>query len=141
MKKNKLMMIMIILLVAITLVGAVAVVVVMKFTGNDSKEPTIDQVIESSVDIPQMTTNLASGDYLRISLKVQTDSKKAKEELQKRDFQVKNIVVEELSEMKSDDLKGKEGKIKFQETLKKRINSLMQDGKVVQVYITEALLQ
>lgn len=135
------MMIMIILLVAITLVGAVAVVVVMKFTGNDSKEPTIDQVIESSVDIPQMTTNLASGDYLRISLKVQTDSKKAKEELQKRDFQVKNIVVEELSEMKSDDLKGKEGKIKFQETLKKRINSLMQDGKVVQVYITEALLQ
>lgn len=132
---------MIILLVAITLVGAVAVVVVMKFNGDNSKEPTIDQVIESSVDIPQMTTNLASGDYLRISLKIQTDSKKAKEELQKRDFQVKNIVVEELSEMKSDDLKGKEGKVKFQETLKKRINSLMQDGKVVQVYITEALLQ
>lgn len=132
---------MIVLLVAITLVGAVAVVVVMKFTGDNGKEPSIDEVVKASVDIPQMTTNLASGDYLRISLKIQTDSKKAKEELQKRDFQVKNIVVEELSEMKSDDLKGKEGKVKLEEKLKERINSLMQDGKVVQVYITEALLQ
>lgn len=73
-----------ILLVAITLVGAIAVVVILKVTGEDKeKELTIDEVLEASVDIPQMTANLASNDFIRISFKIQTDSVKAKEELEK----------------------------------------------------------
>ncbi|MCS0787209.1 flagellar basal body-associated protein FliL [Cytobacillus pseudoceanisediminis] len=142
MKNNKLLMIMLMMLVAITLVGAIALVIVMKFSGDDeSKEPTIDDVLEASVDIPQITANLASDDYIRISFKIQTENKKAKEELQKRDFQVKNLIIQELSEMKAEDIQGKEGQIKLQEDLKTKINGLMQEGKIVQVYITESLLQ
>ena len=142
MKKNKLLMIMLFLLIAITLVGAVALVVVMKYTdGAEEKEPSIEEVLEASVDINQITTNLASDDFIRISFKVETDSRKAKEELEKRDFQVKNIIIQELSEKKAEDLQGKEGKISLQEDLKSKINSLMQNGKVESVYITESLLQ
>ncbi|WP_264737201.1 flagellar basal body-associated protein FliL [Cytobacillus firmus] len=142
MKNNKLFMIMLMMLVAITLVGAIALVIVMKFSGDDeTKEPTIDEVLEASVDIPQVTANLASDDYIRISFKIQTENKKAKEELQKRDFQVKNLIIQELSEMKAEDIQGKEGQIKLQEDLKTKINGLMQEGKIVQVYITESLLQ
>lgn len=142
MKNNKLVMIMLIILIAITLVGAVALVVVMKFTGEKTeKEPSIEEVLEASVDIPQITTNLASDDLIRISFKVQTDNKKAKEELEKRDFQVKNIIIEELSEKNADELQGKEGKQSLQDDLKTKINSLMQEGKVEKVYITESLLQ
>jgi flagellar protein FliL len=142
MKNNKLLMIMLFLLIAITLVGAVALVVVMKYTdGAEAKEPSIEEVLEASVDINQITTNLASDDFIRISFKVQTDSKKAKEELEKRDFQVKNIIIQELSEKKAEDLQGKEGKISLQDDLKSKINSLMQNGKVESVYITESLLQ
>ncbi|EWG11964.1 flagellar basal body-associated protein FliL [Cytobacillus firmus] len=142
MKNNKLLMIMLMMLVAITLIGAIALVLVMKFSGdNETKEPTIDEVLEASVDIPQVTANLASDDYIRISFKIQTENKKAKEELQKRDFQVKNLIIQELSEMKSEDIQGKEGQIKLQEDLKTKINGLMQEGKIVQVYITESLLQ
>ncbi|AGX03871.1 MULTISPECIES: flagellar basal body-associated protein FliL [Bacillus] len=142
MKNNKLLMIMLFLLIAITLVGAVALVVVMKYTdGAEEKEPSIEEVLEASVDINQITTNLASDDFIRISFKVETDSKKAKEELEKRDFQVKNIIIQELSEKKAEDLQGKEGKISLQEDLKSKINSLMQNGKVESVYITESLLQ
>ncbi|UOE57164.1 flagellar basal body-associated protein FliL [Bacillus sp. CMF12] len=142
MKNNKLLMIMVMMLVAITLVGAIALVIVMKFSGDDeTKEPTIDEVLEASVDIPQVTANLASDDYIRISFKIQTENKKAKEELQKRDFQVKNLIIQELSEMKAEDIQGKEGQIKLQEDLKTKINGLMQEGKIVQVYITESLLQ
>jgi flagellar FliL protein len=133
---------MLMMLVAITLVGAIALVIVMKFSGDDeTKEPTIDDVLEASVDIPQITANLASDDYIRISFKIQTENKKAKEELQKRDFQVKNLIIQELSEMKAEDIQGKEGQIKLQEDLKTKINGLMQEGKIVQVYITESLLQ
>lgn len=43
--------------------------------------------------------------------------------------------------MKAEDIQGKEGQIKLQEDLKTKINGLMQEGKIVQVYITESLLQ
>ena len=39
-----------------------------------------------SVDIKEITTNLASNDFIRISFKIQTDSKEAKEELRKEIF-------------------------------------------------------
>ncbi len=131
-----------ILLVAITLVGAIAVVVILKVTGEDKeKELTIDEVLEASVDIPQMTANLASNDFIRISFKIQTDSVEAKEELEKRDFQVKNIIILELSEKTAADLKGKEGQQKLENDLKTKISEIMQEGKVEHVYITESLLQ
>lgn len=139
--KSKLLTISLILLVTITLVGVLALIVVLKFNEEEVKEPSIDEVIEASVDVPEITTNLLSGDYIRISFKVQTDSKKAKEELEKRDFQVKNIIIEELSEMKSDQLQGKEGKQELETTIKDKANSLMQEGKVEEVYITSYMIQ
>ncbi|WP_442599507.1 flagellar basal body-associated protein FliL [Neobacillus sp. D3-1R] len=142
MKNNKLLMIMVVLLVAIALVGAIALTIVLKMSDEGKeKEPTIEEVLKTTVDVEEITTNLATNDFIRISFKIQTDGKKAKEELEKRDFQVKNIIIQELSEKKVEDLQGKEGKQKLEETLKVDINKLMQEGKVVKVYITQSLLQ
>lgn len=133
---------MVVLLVAIALVGAVALTVVLKMSNDGKeKEPTIEEVLKTSVDVEEVTTNLASDDFIRMSFKIQTDSKKAKEELEKRDFQVKNIIIQELSEKKAEELQGKDGKLKLEQALKEDINSLMQEGKVVKVYITQSLLQ
>ena len=131
-----------ILLVIIALVGAVAIIMLLN-TNNQSKssEPTIDEVLEMSVDIKEITTNLASNDFIRISFKIQTDSKKAKEELQKRDFQVNNIIILELSGLEVEEIQGKEGQLKLEETLKTKINEILQEGKVQKVYITQFLLQ
>ncbi|YBZ92305.1 flagellar basal body-associated protein FliL [Bacillus sp. AK031] len=142
MMKNKMITITLILLVTITLVGVLALIVLLKFNDDEeAKEPSIDEVIEASVDVPEITTNLLNGAYIKISFKVQTDSKEAKEELEKRDFQVKNIIIEELSELKSDELQGKEGKQKLENTIKEKANSLMQEGKVEKVYITSYMIQ
>lgn len=141
MKNNKLVMIMLIILIAITLVGAVAVVVVLKMTGEqEAKEPTIDEILEASVDIPEITTNLAGDSFIRISFKIQTDSKKAMEEVTKRDFQVKNIIIHTLSEKTPEQVQGSEGQTQLENELKDQINELMQEGKVEQVYITGSLL-
>ncbi len=141
--KNKMLMIMLILLVTITLVGVIALVVILKFSGEEekAKEPTIDEVIEASVDIPEMTTNLLSNDYIRISFKIQTDSVEAKEELAKREFQVKNIIIEELSEVEASAIQGKEGKQNIENIIKENVNSLMQEGMVEKVYITSMMIQ
>ena len=133
---------MFILLVIIALVGAVASIMLLN-TNNQSKgsEPTIDEVLEMSVDIKEITTNLASNDFIRISFKIQTDSKDAKEELEKRDFQVNNIIILELSGLEVEEIQGKEGQLKLEETLKTKINEILQEGKVQKVYITQFLLQ
>lgn len=132
---------MLIMIVVIALAGAGAVYYFLQKNGSASKDPSIDDVIKTSVDISGLTTNLATSNYVKMSFKIQTDSKAAKDELTKREFQVRNIMIEELSDTKEEDLQGKTGKIKLEETLKKRINQIMQDGKVVQVYITDSLLQ
>ena len=133
---------MFILLVIIALVGAVAIIMLLNTNnqGKDSK-PTIDEVLEMSVDIKEITTNLASNDFIRISFKIQTDSKDAKEELEKRDFQVNNIIILELSGLEVEEIQGKEGQLKLEETLKTKINEILQEGKVQKVYITQFLLQ
>ena len=133
---------MFILLVIIALVGAVAIIMLLNTNnqGKDSK-PTIDEVLEASVDIKEITTNLASNDFIRISFKIQTDSKDAKEELEKRDFQVNNIIILELSGLEVEEIQGKEGQLKLEETLKTKINEILQEGKVQKVYITQFLLQ
>ncbi|WP_299740864.1 flagellar basal body-associated protein FliL [Rossellomorea sp. y25] len=140
--KNKALTIMMILLVTITLVGVIALVVILKFSGDEeTKEPSIEEVIENSVDIPETTTNLMSNDFIRISFKIQTDSKKAKSELEKRNFQVNNIIIEELSELKAEELQGKKGKELIETRVKDKVNSLMQEGMVERVYITSMMIQ
>lgn len=141
MKNNKLLTIMLIILVTITLFGVIVVVLLTQLNKEKPDGPTIDEIIESSVDIPEITTNLADGSFVRITLKIQASDKKVGEELFKRDFQVKNIVIQELSEMEEEALEGKQGKITFQDAIKSQVNELMQEGEVTQVYITSYVLQ
>lgn len=138
MKNNKLLSIMLIILVTITLFGVVALVVVNQFSkdATTTSAPSIDEIIEQSVDVPEYSTNLADKHYVQLSLKIQTNSKDAAEELTKREFQTKDILLEVLSEMTSEDLEGKKGKELLTNTLKAKFNGLMQNGEVQKVYIT-----
>lgn len=142
MKNNKLVMSLVIMLGIVILAAAAAVFFLMRGQAEGGpKELGIDEVLESSVDVEEITANLATDDYIRVSFKIQTDSKKAKEELEKRDFQTRNVIIYELSEKKAEDLQGKDGKLLLEDTIKDKLNGVMQEGKVVKVYITEALLQ
>ncbi|KGR92068.1 flagellar basal body-associated protein FliL [Ureibacillus massiliensis 4400831 = CIP 108448 = CCUG 49529] len=140
---NKLLTVMLIILVTITLIGVVIFVLLTQFNNQKAAtgEPTIDEILEASIDVPEMTTNLADDSFVRLQLKIQTDSKKAAEELTKRDFQIKDIIIQELSELTEEDLQGKQGKIFLQSTIKTQLNELMQVGTVEQVYITSYIIQ
>ena len=140
--KNKVLIITLIVLVCITLVGIIFLTLYLTL-GKDQvdKDPTIDEIVEASVDIPEITTNIGSRQFIRISLKIQTENKVAAEELSKREFQVKNIVIQELSEMTSENLEGKAGKKAFEDALKSYLNPLMQTGKVERVYIVSYIIQ
>ena len=141
--QNKLINTMLIILLFIFLLGIVVLVTVNVFYGNsdDYKEPSIDEVLKYSVDFNEMTTNLKSGGYVRVQYKIQTDSKKAKSELEKRTFQLENIVIHAIADKVASDFSGGEGMVELEEEIKFQLNSIMQEGKVVQVYTTRFLLQ
>lgn len=143
MKNNKGLMMILIALVMVVLIGVVGIVLWLNFSKGDaaSKEPSIDEVIEQTVEFDEITTNLNSRQFIRLSLTIETDSKKAAEELEKRKFQVNSKVIKELSEMSPEDFEGKAGKQAFEETIKAQINPLMQEGEVTQVYIVSYIIQ
>lgn len=113
----------------------------MKGTEAAGGKPTADEIVENSVEIPEITTNLLNGDYIRISFTIQTDGKKAKEELEKRNFQVENVIIKKLSGLEAKDLEGTEGKVKLEKDLKESLSDFMEEGKIIQVYITSTIIQ
>ncbi|MGM9927521.1 MAG: flagellar basal body-associated protein FliL [Bacillus sp. (in: firmicutes)] len=142
MKNNKLLTVLLVILVSITLVGVIALVMILNTDGSKAANgKSIDDIVKASVEIPEITTNLANNDFIKISFMVETDSKKGKEELEKRMFQVNNIIIEELSEFSAEQFEGKQGKVNLQDKLKKRINGIMQDGTIEHVYITSSIIQ
>ena len=76
-----------------------------------------------------------------LQMKIQTDSEDAAKELAQRIYQVNNIAIQELSELTEEDLKGKQGKILFEKAIKAKMNELMQEGEIQQVYITSFIVQ
>ena len=141
--KNKLISKMIIILLSLTLIGSIAVIVTLKYTEQASTEkgPSIDDVIKASVDVTDIKTNLKSNNYISISFKIQMDSKKAAEELQKRDFQVRDIIIKRLSDMSAKDFEGVQGLSTLETDIAKQIDQLMENGHVVKIYTTSKVLQ
>ena len=140
--RNKLMAAGAILMAVIILLGAGAVFYYIKYINNESQEElSVEQVIKHSVEVPEITTNLNDDTLIQISFMIETDGKKAREELEKREFQIKDIVINELSEIDADQLKGKKAKQDLEDKLTEQIDGLMQEGRIVQIYTTSSILQ
>ncbi len=124
--------------------AAVATLVIVPNVMNQqaaSAEPTIDEIVAQSYQTEQMTTNLLSNDFVRASFSVHVDSKEALKEIEKRDFQIENIILRTLSGKESADLAGPEGMEGLEKELKSQIDKLMQTGSVVHVYTTAWVIQ
>ncbi|MDR7072148.1 flagellar basal body-associated protein FliL [Fictibacillus barbaricus] len=142
MGKNKAVTIMVSMLLAISILGGAGYFAFKHFsTKTEAAEPTADDLKDLMVETEEITTNLADQAYIKIKFNIETDSSDAKEELEKRLFQVNNLIIYEISNMKTADLSGQKGFIHLQNVLKEKISSLMQEGKIVRVYITQKIIQ
>ncbi|MGY5349385.1 flagellar basal body-associated protein FliL [Bacillus subtilis] len=130
-----------IILIVIGALGAAAYFVLGGKSEKSEAKKSIDEIVASSVDVEEITTNLKSDNIIRLAIKLETDSDKSKEELEKRDFQVKDAVISLLADTNADQIEGDKGKETFKKELKDKINSYLQEGKVEKVYITSFNLQ
>ncbi|TDQ39655.1 flagellar basal body-associated protein FliL [Aureibacillus halotolerans] len=133
-----------VLVLVIVIVLLIGVFAWLMFFDNEPKvnaEPTIDEIVTWSYATEEMTTNLHSGEYVKAQFTIETDSEKAKKELEKRGFQVKNVLIHQFAGMEEADFKEANSIAALEETLKKKLGALLDHGHVVNVYTTSFVLQ
>jgi flagellar FliL protein len=138
---SKVMKLIVSILIVLTVISIGAVFYVLNVSGEqkEDKEPTLDEVIANSYETSQITGDLKDGSFVRLQFKVITDSEKAKIEAEKREFQLKNILIKEL--VKMDEASFNAGLSELEKMLVTKMNELMKDGKIIDVYTIDKVLQ
>src|SRR5699024_8074610 len=102
-------------------------------------EQSIDDMNEFSYSTPEITTDLDDGRFVRIQFLIITDGKKAVKEVEKREFQIKNLLIKEISVMTEEDFTS--GLTDLEKKLKSNLNEIMESGKITDVYTVNKILQ
>lgn len=138
---NRLLKTMMISLTVLIVVGITGFIIFINITNEDAKgEPlSIDEINEYSYETPEVTTDLKDGKFVRIQFQIVTDGKKALKEVEKREFQIKNILIKELAVMSEEDFKA--GLTDLEATMQSKLNEVMTDGSITDVYTISKILQ
>lgn len=126
----------------IIIIAAVILGVFFFVSNNDSSassEQSIDDMNEFSYETAEITTDLKDGRFVRIQFRIITDGKKATKEIEKRDFQIENILIKEISQMNEADFTSGLNAVEI--TLQDNINEVMTDGEITDVYTIKKILQ
>ncbi|WP_234400712.1 flagellar basal body-associated FliL family protein [Virgibacillus senegalensis] len=131
----------VVILLVLVIGGAAGMVFVLTADGeeNQSDEQSLDEMVEYSFQTEEMSTDLEDGSFVRIQFQIVADSEKAKEEVEKREFQTQNILIKELAKMDRDAFK--EGLSNLESIMKDKLNEVMHEGKIVDVYTIQKVLQ
>ncbi len=128
-------------LTVILIIGISAFVVVQYVNSDEQsgKTSSIDKMEEYSYETPEITTDLKDGNFVRIQFQIITDGKDAKKEIEKRDFQIKNILIKELATLEEKDFQS--GLDDLEKHVKTKLNEVMTTGKITDVYTISKILQ
>lgn len=103
------------------------------------KSNPIDDLVKYSYETPEITTDIQGGSFVRIQFQIVTDGKKAVNEISKRDFQLQNILIKELAHLTeaefTTELSG------LEKNVEKKLNKLMTEGTITDVYTVKKILQ
>ncbi|MBO1003799.1 flagellar basal body-associated protein FliL [Pseudogracilibacillus auburnensis] len=138
---NSLAKTMITSLVILLVIGVAALIIVLNFNKGSTKGEgrSIDEMNEYSYETPEVTTDLKDGKFVRIQFQIIADGKKGLKEVEKREFQIKNILIKELAVMTEEDFKT--GLSDLEATLQSSLNEVMTDGDITDVYTVSKILQ
>lgn len=129
------------ILTTLVVAAIVAVVIVVNFIKDDTVDETqtIDEMNQYAYTTPEVTTDLEDGSFVRIEFEIITDGKKSLKEVDKREFQIKNLLIKELSVMSESDFNA--GLSDLESDMKDNLNELMEDGEITDVYTVSKVLQ
>lgn len=108
----------------------------------EGKKLTSAQVKEQTVEIKEILTNLADKDrVVKASFAFELDNKKAKAEFEDLNFKMKGIVNQTLSDMKAEQIQGSKGQEYLISVMMNKINGILSQGKLKQIWVTDFIVQ
>jgi len=102
---------------------------------------TAEELLKYTVEVEEITTNLHGKGFAQLKFQLQADSTKAKDELQYRKIQIRHLIIQTLSSVTLEDLKGEKGIAKLEQSVQSQINQMMESGHVLKIFSTKLLLQ
>ncbi|BAU27677.1 flagellar FliL protein [Aneurinibacillus soli] len=147
--KNKLINMMIILLIAVTLLGVVAFVLwqtylkpapAAKSDQQEIQQMSATEFQKVTFETDEIRTNLIDGKLILAKFAIQAENEKTRQELELRKPQVIHIIITTLSSMKPEDIQGAGGIAKMEDAIKKGLNPLLTEGKVLKVITTHKII-
>ena len=127
------------ILIVVALIAVVAIVYINSDTSSADDGLSIDEMNEFSYITPEVTTDLKDGRFVRVQFQLVADSKDGLKEVEKREFQIQNILIKELSVMTEEDFNA--GLSDLESTLKTKLNELMEEGQIAEVYTVNKIMQ
>jgi flagellar FliL protein len=108
----------------------------------DVRHPSIDEINKDlTVSTGEITTNIQDNHFIKVDFNIQVSNKQARDELQKRSFQMKNAVIYVVSDLTAGKIQHQQGIANLEYQIKNRINGFLQSGTVTHVYTTEKIVQ
>ncbi|OEH85828.1 hypothetical protein BHU72_03340 [Desulfuribacillus stibiiarsenatis] len=146
--QNKLLNISLIILIAISLFAIVGILAYMLiYDGSQPEEEeqpkpyTGAEVQELTLTTEKLTTNLADGRLIILSLSFMAENKKSKDELQQRMVQVKDMLITSLHSQTRKDFETTEGLEAYKLLILQRTNELLDKGTIVDVFYIDKVIQ
>jgi flagellar FliL protein len=143
--RNKLLNIVLIMIIAVALLGIVGIVayktVIVPAAGQEEDVPSAKELLESQFEVGKMTTNLAGDALIQATISIQGDSAEAKEELEQRKAQIKDIINTVLHTTTQADIEKPDGFQQLKVRLVEEMNKVMLEGKVTNIYISDIVVQ
>ena len=102
---------------------------------------TAEELLKYTVEVEEITTNLHEKGYAQLNFHLQADSTKAKDELQYRRMQIRHLIIQTVSSLTLEDLKGEKGIASLEHSIQTQINEIMESGHVLKIFTTKMLLQ
>jgi flagellar protein FliL len=108
----------------------------------ESQQPEVEQSVAQEMGTFLVNLSDSGGKrYLKISIQLELSNQQASQELGRRNVEVRDAVLMILSSKEYNDIGNAMGKMVLKRELLARLNKILRDGQVKEIYFTEFLVQ
>ncbi|MGG3466041.1 flagellar basal body-associated FliL family protein [Neobacillus pocheonensis] len=101
-------------------------------------EVSIDRLADQTIQTSQISTNLNSDNLIQVKFSIELDSKDTKKQSEKIIPIIESDIIKILSKSQKEDFKDI---AVFENKVKEQLNKRFSEGKIINVYTTELLIQ
>lgn len=104
----------------------------------DFKAPTVFFLGDFTTN---MATNDRAGKFVRVEVRLEMSDTDMADELKYKNILLRDAVIEEMSLKRFSQVSTARGKEELKENIKNRINTIVDDGEIEEVYFTQFIIQ